>query len=150
MLAENSPVEIEEKVQTFSRDFDPIIPSFECVKSVVPDSFEDDRCQHDSASGTLLFSDIAGADQASFDKGMCACDASGQFVNVDAWKESSVCHVEPSESKDVFSCIKANVASELDENSIHHGILSDEREKALLDCAEGIFMLPNLPFIRNV
>ncbi|XP_019074824.1 uncharacterized protein LOC100268093 isoform X3 [Vitis vinifera] len=136
VLAENSPVEMEEKVQTFRRDFDPVIPSFEHVKSVIPDSFEDDQCGHDSANGPLLFSDIAGADQASFDKDTCACDTLGQFINVDAWKESSVCHVETGERKDGFSCSKANVASKLDENSIHHGILSVEREKTLLDCAE--------------
>ncbi|KAJ9707739.1 hypothetical protein PVL29_000014 [Vitis rotundifolia] len=136
VLAENSPVEMEEKVQTFRRDFDPVIPSFEHVKYVIPDSFEDDQCGHDSANGPLLFSDIAGADQASFDKDTCACDTLGQFVNVDVWKESSVCHVETSERKDGFSCSKANVASKLDENSIHHGILSVEREKTLLDCAE--------------
>lgn len=141
---------MEEKLQKFSGDFDPVIPSFEAVKSVIPDSVEDDQCGHDSANGPLLFSDVSGADQASFDKGTCASDTLGQFVNVDEWKDSSFGLVETSESEDVFSCSKANVTSELDENSTHHGNLSEEREKNLLDCAEGIFMLSNLPFIRNV
>lgn len=129
----------------FSEDFDPIIPSSEQVKSVIPNCSEDVHCGHDSANGPLFYSDIGEADQPSFNKDMYTSDTLG-LVNIDA-HEPFFCHIDPSQRKDVFLCRKAIVDSELDENSIYHGIVSKEGENTLLDCAEGTF---NFLFIRSI
>lgn len=97
-LAESAHMEKEERhIQNTVLDL--VGPSFEHANSIVLDSFEDDQCGDLATKQVILSSDIAEADQVSFEKDTCPPNTWGQLT---VQNESSVSHVETSGSKDIF------------------------------------------------
>ncbi|KAF8399648.1 hypothetical protein HHK36_015517 [Tetracentron sinense] len=101
MHIEGSHVEREENMHILGRALGSV-PIFEDIKSVIPDSFEDDQCGYHVTNQIPLCSDIAVADQATFGKDLPNPDALGLLGNTDGGNESSIYHVGTGGNKESF------------------------------------------------
>lgn len=97
-------MEGEEKLHILGTYLGSDIPNSEELKSVAPDSFEDDQCGNHVTNQSPLCPDFVQADQEPFGKNVCNPDAL-RLVESAEGKPFLVCHIETGGSKELFGSV---------------------------------------------
>ncbi|XP_057961058.1 uncharacterized protein LOC131153051 isoform X2 [Malania oleifera] len=126
LLFTNCCAEREAKMQILNADIDSVVPDLEHVKNVIPDSFENDKCECLVDNQIPSFSDTAEADQTTSNKDFSTSDNLEVHGCIDGQKKY-VCHLETSGSKEFYCCDEACVAH----NSMPPKIYNHISESAL-------------------